>query len=449
MYKTIQRLLRRKYLSFITVAVITFAVIGEMYHFFVLSTAKSMVISLNYPGAEEGLNPDGSRFNISELTCDEILDNAKANLKMKKQTNDSIRSHMYITTKFSRTEMDSVLDDIKSDSHASYVPTSFYLSYSQKNKLAKNESYEFLESLAKSYEDYFNKNHAENNSILHFDKNSYDFSDYDYTEIYRILYDRADRMASLLNLHRSENRAFRSDDNINFATMKDELDNFRDVKLEKFNAYVVQNRVSKNRGANVDKLKYLMDKSGILYNKKHQASDIAKSALEKYDPKITAVAFIPAFDNTRSFYMSRTKTGIDDIAKNSYEDGMDASRISKKLDSYNNNYQKLSQAPDSTAEQIKYADEYLASVIKDFTELSEKIVKLDDEYLGYKTESYFNYQINKKSGPVDLMIIIKFILLGLFLSLIIIVYMEFFYALISRKTATLKQALLIMTKYRK
>lgn len=449
MYKIVQRLLKKKYFSFIAVAVIAFAIIGELYHFVILSNSKSMVISLNYPGAEEGLNPDGSRFNISELTSDEILDTAKANLKMKNQSNDSIRSSMSITTQFSQGEMDEVVADIKSDSQATYVPTSFHLYYSQKNKLRKNESYEFLASLAKSYEDYFNKNHAENNSILSFDENSYDFSDYDYTEIYQILYNKAERMSTLLNIHREENRAFRTEDNMNFGTLRDELENFKNVKLEKFNAYVIQNRVSKNRSAYMNKLQYLIDNNGISYRKKRQASDIAKDALNKYDPNIAAVAFVPSLDSSHSFYMSRTKTGIDDIAKNSYNDGMDATRVSKKIDSYNNNYQKLSQAADSSPEQLKYVDNYLASVIKDFTELSKKIVKLDDEYLKYKTESYLTYQIDKKSSPVDLTIILKFALLGFFLSLIIIVYMEFFYHFISKKTATLKRALLIMTKYRK
>ncbi len=449
MYKVVQRLLKKKYFSFIAVAMIAFAIIGEMYHFVILSNSKSMVIGLNYPGAEEGLNPDGSRFNISELTSDEILDTAKANLKMKNQSNDSIRSSMQITTQFSQGEMDEVVADIKSDSQATYVPTSFHLYYTQKNKLRRNETYEFLESLAQSYEDYFNKNHAENNSILTFNENSYDFSDYDYTEIYQILYNKAERMSTLLNIHREENRAFRTEDNMNFGTLRDELENFKNVKLEKFNAYVVQNRVSKNRSAYMSKLQYLIDNNGILFRKKRQASDIAKNALNKYDPNIAAVAFIPSLDSSHSFYMSRTKTGIDDIARDSYSDGMDATRVSKKIDSYNNNYQKLSQAADSSPEQLKYVNDYLTSLIKDFSELSEKIVKVDNEYLKYKTESYLTYQIDKKSSPIDLKIILKFALLGFFLSLIIIVYMEFFYHFISKKTATLKRALLIMTKYRK
>ncbi|UKI38170.1 MAG: hypothetical protein L6V93_09420 [Clostridiales bacterium] len=43
---------------FILLIVMLFAVMGEGYHFLILSNMKSMTVSLNYPGAEQGLNPD-------------------------------------------------------------------------------------------------------------------------------------------------------------------------------------------------------------------------------------------------------------------------------------------------------------------------------------------------------------------------------------------------------
>ena len=81
--------------------VFSFSIIGELYHFLILSNITSMTISLNYPGAESGLNPDGSRFNISEMTGGEMLNRAKAGLNMEKIPNDEIKKRLFITTKFS------------------------------------------------------------------------------------------------------------------------------------------------------------------------------------------------------------------------------------------------------------------------------------------------------------------------------------------------------------
>ena len=89
------RILQAKYIIFVLLAALSFAVIGEAYYVLILSNQKSMTVSFNYSGAELGLNPDGSRFNISELTNDEILNEAKAGLELEKSDNADIRSRLF------------------------------------------------------------------------------------------------------------------------------------------------------------------------------------------------------------------------------------------------------------------------------------------------------------------------------------------------------------------
>lgn len=438
MHKKILRLFQKRYLAFIMLVVIAFAVFGEMYHVLILSNLKVMTISLDYPGVEEGLNPDGSRFVISEMTNDEILDAAKSGLKIESKSNDEIRQRLFITTKFSQKEMDAVVSDIRDGMQGTYVPTTFHIYYSQENKFAKNETYEFLNALAETYKDYFYKNHAENNSVLEFDKDD-DYDKYDYYEIYTVLYNKAERMLEYMKTHHTENRGFRADDNTNFSTLSDELSNFKNVKLERFNAYIVQNNISRNRAEYVNKLSYLIDKNTIDFNKKNSASEITKGALNKYDPQIIAVAFVPSVDNTNSYYMSRTKTGIDDLAKKSYNDGMEAARVSKKIDDYNNRFTRYSAAADSTEDVIFAANEYLTGILSDFKKLSDKIIKFDDEYLEYKTEQYFTYAVDSKSSILNIAVIIKFAALGFMLAVLMVLYMEFFHNTVTEKTKAAKK----------
>lgn len=446
MHKKILRLFQKRYLAFVMLVVVAFAIFGEMYHLLILSNLKGMAIRLDYPGAEKGLNPDGSRFVISEMTNDEILDAAKAGLKIENTSNDEIRRRLFITTKFSQKEMDVVVSDIRDGMQGSYVPTTFHAYYSQKNKFGKNETYEFLTALAETYRDYFYKNHAENNSVLEFNPENDDYSSYDYYEIYTILYNKAERMLELMKTHHDENRGFRNEDNSNFSTLRDELANFKNVKLERFNAYIIQNNISRNRAAYVNKLTYLIDKNTIDFNKKNSSSEITKNALNKYDPQIIAVAFVPSVDNTNSYYMSRTKTGIDDLAKDSYNDGMEAARISKKLDDYNNRFKRYSSAADSTEDMIKNADEYLDGILKDFKELSDKITKFDDEYLEYKTEKYFTYVVDSKSSIFNFPVMIKFALLGFVLAVLMILYMEFIHGTVTKKTKDAKRFLNVIRR---
>lgn len=449
MIKNMYRLFRKKYFLFLLLVVFSFSIIGELYHFLILSNITSITISLNYPGAESGLNPDGSRFNISEMTSGEMLNRAKAGLNMEKIPNDEIKKRLFITTKFSQKAMENVVSDIRDGLQSSYVPTTYYIYYSQKNKFAKNETHEFLQALAKNYEQYFTEKRAENNTILKYTPESYDFTEYDYSEIYTILYNKADEMLTLITTHREENRGFRSEDNLNFDTVKDELSNFKNVKLEKFNAYVIQNNISKNRPVYLNKLDYLKDSNLLSYNKYMQASDIAKNALLKYDPQITAVAFVPSVDNTNSYYMSKTKTGIDDLANRSYSDGMEAARISKKLDDYSNRYAKLSGAADTAEQAISYTDAYLSGILKDLESISEKIVKLDNEYLAYKTENYFKCKIPEKGSVISFSTMIRFAVLGFIFALLIILYMEFMHGVVADKTKSVRNTFAVLRKLRR
>ena len=446
MFSTIYRLFKKKYFLFILLIVMLFAVMGEGYHFLILSNMKSMTVSLNYPGAEQGLNPDGSRFNISEMSNDEILNEAKKGLKIEKNNNDEIKSRIFITTKFSQKAMENVVSDIRGGMRGSYVPTTYYIYYSQKNKFAANETYEFLQALATGYEKYFTKKHAENNSVLNYKSDDYDFSSYDYSEIYTVLYNKADEMLDLVIDHRSENRSFRSADNLNFDTVRDELSNFKNVKLEKFNSYVIQNNISKDRPGVMNKLEYLKNKNTVDYEKQSDKSEIEKKALNMYDPKIAAIAFVPSVDNTNSYYMSRTKTGIDDLAKNSYDSGMEAAKTSKKLDEYLNRYEKLSKSEDTNVSDKEYTDEYLNRILKDFEELSKKIYELDNEYLKYKTENYFTYKIDEKPSVIGVGVISKFSAIGFIFAFLIVLYMEFAHNFIYKKTKSAKKAIAVMTK---
>ena len=253
-------------------------------------------------------------------------------------------------------------------------------------------------------------------------------------------------MLGLVKDHREENRSFRSDDNLNFDTVKDELTNFKDVKLEKFNSYVMQNGISKDRPQVIKKIEYLTDKNTVDYKKKIAQSNITKDALKMYDPKIAAIAFVPSIDNTNSYYMSRTKTGIDDLAKSSYDAGMEASKISKKLDGYKKQNTSLSKSEGISEKTLEYTDTYLNEIVQNFKELAQKIYNLDNEYLKYKTENYFSYKIADRSKVLNFSVIIKFAVFGFVFAFLIILYMEFAHSYIYKKTKSAKKAIKVISK---
>ena len=74
------RIFKKKYIIFVLIVTMLFGTGGTMYNVFIKNRQKSMLIEFNYPGSENGLNPDGSVFEISELKSTEVIERAKKNL---------------------------------------------------------------------------------------------------------------------------------------------------------------------------------------------------------------------------------------------------------------------------------------------------------------------------------------------------------------------------------
>ncbi len=435
----VMRLCKKKYIIFVILISLLFGLAGTMYNVFVKNRQSSMVIEFNYPGSEKGLNPDGSIFEIFELKSNEVIEKAKANLKNNDIDTDFLRSRIFITTKFSSQSLDRIVSAVQGETNTIYMPTAFYIYYSQKDKFSKNESDLFMESLAKAYSDYFSEKYSEKNDILVFKAEDYDFENIDYVEIHQILENKIDSMLSYIKTHQNENRAFYSEDMENLGTAAKKLESFRDTNLEKFYAYIVQNGISKDSEMYLKSLDYFIDENELEYRKLIEGSDLAKEAIEKYEKDIIAVVYVPSVDSKRNYYMSRTKTSIDYLTKQSYSDGMLASKILKDVAYYRDLKSKFSASREDSAQKLQSAEAMINDLSKNLEEISKELVKVDNEYLEHKTMNYFNIRLPSHNS-ISIVFIIKFMILGFIFSLAIVVFVEFFRKKLFEKLRTIDLA---------
>ncbi|MCR4718439.1 MAG: hypothetical protein K5768_02270 [Firmicutes bacterium] len=438
---SIQRLLKKKYFALVMIMPLIFGMVGEAYNFLIKNRQKSMIVEFNYPGSEKGLNPDGSVFEISNLKSDEVLDRAREYMGSDKYgyDNEFLRSRIFITPKITSQSLDRIISNIQNDKTTAYLSTTFYVYYSQKNKLSKNESTRFMESLAKAYTDYWSEKYSENNDILSYNADSYNFDDTDYTEIYLILNNKVNSMIDYIRAHQKENRAFYSEEEMNLGMALKKLESFRDINLEKFYAMIVQNAISKDNYEYIKRIRYLLESNSLEYSKLKAASECSKKSIEEYDRKISSVAFVPSIDSKNNYYMSRTKTGLDDLAKQSYQDGVSAYRILQSMSEYSNLYNKFSKVTKSSEENRNMADKMVSDLSSELADISKEILKTDNEYLEHKTMDYMSIRLpgNNKRG---LHLVVKFGLLGLMLALAIILIDEFFKNRVLENLKVLKSA---------
>ncbi|MBP5246194.1 MAG: hypothetical protein J6036_07035, partial [Clostridia bacterium] len=142
------RLFKLKYVIFLLCAAILLAGGAWGYNYFVRSKLITMTIELNYPGSEKGLNPDGSFFDITELHSEALIEKAKKGLQTENEDTEFLKTRLSFTTNVSSDVFDTVVSSVEDGEINIFLPTTYFLYYSQKDKFSKNETSEFINNLA-------------------------------------------------------------------------------------------------------------------------------------------------------------------------------------------------------------------------------------------------------------------------------------------------------------
>ena len=104
----------------------------------------TMTMSISYPGVENGVNPDGTRFNIFEMTSDKVLERTLSKLNIPNITVDDLRSRINIYPILQINVNEKIKSATATGKDYSYFPNEYVIIYSQKNKLAPNHTTELL-----------------------------------------------------------------------------------------------------------------------------------------------------------------------------------------------------------------------------------------------------------------------------------------------------------------
>lgn len=413
-----------------------------VYDYIKVSHTNYITLTLNYANARKGLTPTGGRFNIAELKSDEVLQSALSYLGDDSLSVEDIKDRITIDAKVPMSSIDMVKNAIANDTSYTYCPSEFIIYYDQGNKLERGNTYAMLNALANAYKDYFTVNYSEKNTILDYDIED-SLEKYDYGEQCQIMSDKVTAMLRYLDKYSSESNTFRSKSTgYSYSNLVSMLLNIRDVNLEKLEAYITQNGISEDKPAFLRKQSYNIEKRSLLYNKSNQGSIIAKDTMDIYNPHITGVAFVPSIDVNNEYYMGRTKTGLDMVVNDSYNDGLRAADLAKKIDSFQYLVDKYSSAPAAPQDAVKNAELMISEISSYIGKVSDLAIQTDNDYI----ESVSNNYITIIHHPISKMSYVKmFIKIVLFFMAIIFVIVIVYKFIIVKFSDKFKKLLKFLT----
>ncbi|MDD6483570.1 MAG: hypothetical protein PUF72_03220 [Clostridiales bacterium] len=418
--------IRKKYILIVLAAIIFLSALSAVYTYYKNAYISYFTVTLNYSEGRVGLNPEGGRFNIADIKSDEVIRGAIDIMGDDTLTVEDLKQRISIDTVVPKSSVDNAISAISDNTYYSYSPSEFDIYYSQKDKFAKNETEAFLKALSESYTNYFNENYAHKNNVLAFDIGE-DLKDCDYNEKYQRIYDKLSAMQRFLDKRASENNTFKSKEmGYTYSNIGSLLNNVKNGDLEKLNAYIKQNKITNDKSEFIRKNEFARDKVLLKYNINADGSKIAQEAMGIYNPYITSVAFIPTVDENDEFYMSRTKTGLDTLVKDSYSQGSAAINFKKTIDEYDYLLERYKDAKETDDEVKGKADEMVENICGYLSKISDIAIKTDNEYLKENNKNYMTFYFHPKSKTAYVKkFIVNMILFSVIACILAAVYVKF------------------------
>lgn len=407
----------------------SFCVIAQ--HF----NSSTINISAHFSSLSEGKNPDGSPFNINEIISDEVLERASEKLNGKINA-EKIKEHLSVSDGTSAVDVAKLKQKIV-DGNTDYAvhPNSYTLTYSVVSDDIKRDGIfagvvavlkqivmpsqkKILNTIAESYSEYYSEKYIAGNAALKVEWENTDGLDY-YNKANETKAS-AEKVSRFIQSKYNKNPKFVSDNGIGYGELYTEIEQIISVDIENYMSFVIQNGLTDDKDSLLRQFAFMEN----LYKEENQrhmsAYETIKEAIDFYDANTTRVVFVPALDEERTFYMNRTKVGIDYLVEQAAYEKSAADDAVHNEEKYKFLTEKFSEAEPASKNVYSAADKMYSDVkdkINSFIADAENIINE-----GSQNEKHEKIHCSK---PYREFTLISMILCGgkMFIMLLIIAFL--------------------------
>ena len=210
--------------------------------------SPGMLIAFNYEEAAKGQNPNGTRFNESDILSDEILEKVIERGALKIST-AKLSELLTLSTPLDPQKLDvSQESDMK-------ISTEYWIHCSDRVSFYQTDPKTVLNFLVDVYRENFELNYAENDSVL--DLSFENLEGMEYLDVKDYLQMQAAKLKDYLPGNSNESNSYRAEETEEtFTSLYEKIQNFIDVELERYEAFVLENGLSANKDTYQSRMQY-------------------------------------------------------------------------------------------------------------------------------------------------------------------------------------------------
>jgi len=354
----------------------------------------SLTIALTYPEASAGLNPDGSRYNMSNILSDEVLEDAILFGGFENLTVEDLKSALNVTPANSAGGSVSLVSDSPDESESGgtaakisgRVTSQFTLEFHGNGKTGLLRGSEILSSVARAYKSRFVSRYSPNLSLL--DISFDDVDQYDYPDMGLYFSNKIQIIARYASVYAEKDAVFcSSETGETFRSISEKAWDLHEKARENLTSYILSNGLSKSRADYQSRLRYDYTKNCNSYRNDVEAYKVRLASIDRYDSDMSSIVFIPTYDADRTFYMSKTKVGVDDFSIEANELADNASKGLSAILEKENWMERLSSGadPDAGAEKTEQMMADLEAQILDLAAVAKSTMQ---DYINLSSNGY-------------------------------------------------------------
>lgn len=265
----------------------------------------SAVVSLNYSEASLAQNSNGTRYNMAEIVCDEVVEKAIEMGAFEDVTPKQLKACLSVYPY--------VQGDV--DDKANYhISTEFVVEYHASKHTEHLDSENVIMLITSAYKEYYIEKYTDNYSLTEQEEKP-DFSKMEYMDIVSYFNKETTAVLNYLYGMAEKGPSFVTEDGTTFNSIAGKVYQFKQTQIdENLRSLILQHGVVRDKEAYVDRLSYQNKNTNFNKQKNEASYDLCNEAVDFYAEEMTRIVLVPTWDGSGKYYMGRTKVGIDELS---------------------------------------------------------------------------------------------------------------------------------------
>ena len=291
--------------AWILVFVVILTVFFGIFNHIKSKHSVTAVIALNYSEASQAQNSNGTRYNMAEIICDEVVEKA---IKMGAFENVTAKQLKKCLVVYPNVQGD--VND-KSNYH---ISTEFIVEYHASKYTQHLNAENVIQLIALAYKDYYIEKYTDNFSLLS-EEEKPDYSKMEYMDIVTYFNKETSAILNYLYGLADKGTSFVTENNTTFFSIAGKVQQFSETQIEQnLRSLILQHGIVRNRRDYIDRLSYQNQNTDFERQKNSISFVLCNQAIDMYAEEMTRVVLVPTWDESGKYYMGRTKVGIDELS---------------------------------------------------------------------------------------------------------------------------------------